>query len=261
MAVAAVALLYGAVARISGPQRGIAGRRGARGDARRGVDVPVQQPRRGDGAADDGGGLLHGARAGTCEREMDRAGRSRPRLRVPGQDARGLDGDAGDRPGLPGRGADPAAPATAAAARLAGGLPGVGGLVRRAHAAVAGIVAAVHRGLDGQQLHEPGAGLQRIRSSTRPQPRWIPGPGSARRSGPACSHGQPRWLRRASATNRRGGRGCSPASSGSRSAGCCPRRCWRWCWCSSRVAVRRAPTSCEAPPSCSVAGCLSTGWC
>ena len=52
----------------------------------------------------------------------------------------------------------------------------VGGLVRGADAAVAGVVAAVHRGVHRQQLHEPGAGLQRLRPRARPQP-----PGASRR--------------------------------------------------------------------------------
>ena len=43
--------------------RGAAGGRGAGADAGGGVDVSLQQPRRGDGAADDGGRLLRGARA------------------------------------------------------------------------------------------------------------------------------------------------------------------------------------------------------
>ena len=49
--VAAVALLYAAVRRVAGSRRGTAGRRGARGDARRGADLPVQQSRCATGAA------------------------------------------------------------------------------------------------------------------------------------------------------------------------------------------------------------------
>ena len=122
----------------------------------------------------------------------------------------------------------------------AGGVPGLGGLVRRADAAVAGVVAALHRRLDRQQLHEPGPRLQRLRPRRsaattaaagqphrRRRPRRTPVPGAT-----TAGSADP-------GARRRGWPGCSPASSASRSAGCCPPRCWRWCWCSSRAA--RAP--------------------
>ena len=48
------------------------------------------------------------------------------------------------------------------------GFPGFGGLVRRADAGVAGLVTAVSRGLDRQQLHEPGPRLQRPGADPRP---------------------------------------------------------------------------------------------
>ena len=46
----------------------------------------------------------------------------------------------------------------------------VGRLVRGGDPAVAGVVAPLHRGLDGQQLHEPRAGLQRFCTCPRTQP-------------------------------------------------------------------------------------------
>ena len=60
--VAAVALLYAAVRRASGPRAGAAGRAVVRADARGGVDVPVQQSRRAAGAAARRGRLLRAAR-------------------------------------------------------------------------------------------------------------------------------------------------------------------------------------------------------
>ena len=96
-------------------------------------------------------------------------GGGRAGIRIPGQDARGPDDRSGDRPGLPGRRADDAAPPGAAPAGCRGRVRGVGRLVRGAHPGVAGVVAALHRRLDRRQLHESGAGLQRFCASARPQ--------------------------------------------------------------------------------------------
>ena len=60
--VAAVALLYAAVRRVSGPAGGAAGRRGPRADSGRRADVPLQQSRRAAGAAAGRGRLLRAAR-------------------------------------------------------------------------------------------------------------------------------------------------------------------------------------------------------
>ncbi len=59
--VAAVALLYAAVRRVSGDGAGAAGRRGVGADAGGRVDVPVQQPRRAAGAAARRGRVLRAA--------------------------------------------------------------------------------------------------------------------------------------------------------------------------------------------------------
>ena len=64
MAVGAVALIYAAVSAHQRAAGGTARGRGARVDAGGGADVPVQQPRRGDGVVDDGCGVLHGPGAG-----------------------------------------------------------------------------------------------------------------------------------------------------------------------------------------------------
>ena len=50
-------------------------------------------------------------------------------------------------------------------------------------------------------------------------------------------------------------RGCSPASSASRSAGCSPPPCSRCWWSSSRAGGHHAPTSPAAALSSSAAGC------
>ena len=265
MAVATVALLYAAVRRISGPNAGTARRGRLRADPRRGADVPVQQPRRGHGAADDGRRLLRGAGAGARQRQVDRAGRRRARIRVPGQDARRHHGDARDRPDVPDRRADhrrQAGCCTCSASLRR--LPGLGGLVRRADPAVARVVAALHRRLDRQQLHEPGARLQRLRPRARQgqqrlsaSTRW-----SARRRTPrsrsttvttAASAGSAQLAGSDPAVHRRvrlrdrlaAARGAARAGAGGRLA-------------RPRAAHRPGP---RGRRSCSASGCWSTGWC
>ena len=145
--------------------------RGAGGDAGGGADVPVQQPRRGDGVADDRRGVLHGR--ARCERKrgaLDGAGGVAVGLAFLAKMLEGV----------------MVMPALAAAYLVAAPVPmrrrwlhllggaaafvAVGGLVRGADAAVAGFVRPVPRRVGGQQLHEPGAGLQRLRPGDGPQP-------------------------------------------------------------------------------------------
>ena len=98
------AVLRGA-ARVLRPQprcgRGTAGRCGAGGHARGGVDVPLQQPRRAVGAVADGGRLLPDARGDSRIVALADARRHRHGHRVSHQDAAGLPGAARLRPCLP----------------------------------------------------------------------------------------------------------------------------------------------------------------
>ena len=147
--------------------RGAAGRCGVSVNAGGGVDVSLQQPRRRDGVADDGRRLLHGARAAPRQRSLDRAGRGGAGIRLPCQDARRIDGDARHRAGVPARRANPATPTAVAPAGLVGSVHRVRGLVRGAHADLAGVVAPLHRGLHRQQLHESRSRIQRVCPGSR----------------------------------------------------------------------------------------------
>ena len=118
--------------------------------------------------------------------------------------------------------------------------------------------APVPRRVDGQQLHEPGAGLQRLRPGDGPQPPRLRRP---RTWGPwrAVSCMRIRGSASAgSAPSRRAGRGWCPASSGTRSAGCCPPPCSPPCWWWWRGGGRHAPIPCGPAPSCSAGGSWST---
>ena len=138
----------------------------------------------------------------------------------------------------------------------------LGGLVRRADAAVAGVVAALHRGFDGQQLHEPGPRLQRIRPRPRPQPRRCR---TTRQRGAAPADGQPRGpprrVRRLRAPG--GGSGATVLRRVRlRNRLAAPRRAARrGAGARSRGGALPAPTSSGQAPSCSAAGCWSTDWC
>jgi len=119
-------------------------RRGARDHPGGHADVPVQQPRRAAGAADDGGRLRHGPRHRVRPDPVDRAGGGPARVRLPDQDAPGVPGSARVRPGLPGGRAAEAGAAHLAVAGRRGGPRRRGGLV--------GGDRAVHPG-------RPGTGL------------------------------------------------------------------------------------------------------
>ena len=142
-------------------------------------------------------------------------------------------------------------------ARRRGRMPGVRGLVRGADAAVAGLVAAVYRRFDRQQLHEPGPRLQRLRRGysgattaavhVRPVGRFALGP-------------TPNIVGHHGGFNPFGGAdpGITRLFSGEfgfESAGCSPPPCSPWCWSSSRAGGHHAPTSPAAAPSSSAAGC------
>ena len=142
-------------------------------DARGGVDVPVQQPRRPPGAAAGGRRLLRGA--GVAERTLhplDRAVRHRNRLRLPGQAAAGIPGAAGAGPGGSRRDAGKLLEAAARSSRRAGRRRGLGWVVRGTGQPVARGLAALHRRFHRQQPVGVGAGLQR--SGPRPGRRRQP---------------------------------------------------------------------------------------
>ncbi len=262
MAVMAVALLYAAVRRVSGPHAALLAGAALALTAGGGIDVSVQQSRRGDGAADDGGRLLRGARARARQCEVDRLGGGGIRLCVPGQDARGHHGDAGDRCRVSVRGADLDAARGCSICGCTGDVPGFGGLVRRADVGVAGVVAALHRGLDRQQLHEPGPGLQRSRPRPGPNtatPGRIPG----RRSAGAhvgVARRPPRRVRRLRWPTT-GLRRLFTGEFGFEIGWLLPAALLAWRWCSSRGDAPRAPTSSGRPRFCSAGGCSSTDWC
>ena len=106
LGVATVGVLYASVRRTLRARGRAAGRCDPRPDPGGGADVPLQQPRCAAGLPDDGGGVPHPA--GGREGERAPAGRCRcaDRLRVPDEDAAGLPGAAGLRPGVPDRRAD-----------------------------------------------------------------------------------------------------------------------------------------------------------
>ena len=102
----------------------------------------------------------------------------------------------------------------------------LGGLVRGADIVLARVVASVYRGFHRQQLHESCVGLQRFCPRPRPQPHGLrpAGPGGRIGGGrPVASRaaGRIRCLRRPIAGLVRG---CSVVNSASRSAGWCPPR-------------------------------------
>ena len=103
MGVGAVAVLYADRAPVQRPRGGSDRRRRAGADPGRGVDVPVQQPRRAAGAADGGGRLLHRAGHRDGQHPLDRVGGLRHGLRLPDQDAAGVPGRPRLRAGVPGR--------------------------------------------------------------------------------------------------------------------------------------------------------------
>ncbi len=147
--------------------RGAAGRGGAGADAGRRADVPVQQPGRAPGAADDGGGLRDGAGHRVRPDPVAAAGRDPARPGLPDQDAAGVPGRAGVRAGLPDRRAAPAAdPRLAAAGRPGRPDRGRGLVGGRGDADSRGQPAL--RGRLNERQH-PGAhpGLQRPRPAGR----------------------------------------------------------------------------------------------
>ena len=109
--VASVAVLYAAVRRWSGPAAGLIAAGVLAMHAGGHADVPVQQPRRAPGAADDGGRVRDGPGHRVRPDPVDRAGRRPARVRLPDQDAPGVPGPSRVRPGLPGGGAAQAGPA------------------------------------------------------------------------------------------------------------------------------------------------------
>ena len=141
----------------------------------------------------------------------------------------------------------------------------LGGLVCGADAVVAGVVAAVHRGFDRQQLHEFGVGLQRVCPGSRPQPHGIR---------PARRRWSDRRRVRSYISGGTGGfggfgdqsQGWSRLFAGEfgfeigwlvpgRAAG---DRCWSCFRARTRAADR---PDAGRRRFCSVAGCWSTGWC
>ena len=257
MAVAAVALTYGAVA--GSAARGTAFLAGATLALTPGggVDVSVQQSRRSDGAADDGGRVLHGACAGKSQR--------RGGWRWPGSRSVSHSWPRCSRACmvLPALGlAYLIAAPTPLRQRLlhllgaSGGVAGLGWLVRAADPDMAGVVPALHRWLHGQQFHEPGPGQKRIRPSARQEPQRRP-PTVVGAQGPGRMHGR-RPLDSVSGLAWRlfsGEFGFRDRLVGARgSAGDAS-------LCSRAPPGARARTSCGPAPLCSAAGWSSTGWC
>ncbi len=188
-------------------------RRRARDDARRGADVPLQQPRRDAGAAPRRLGRRHGPRhrvhAGPGRGPhrppgpLDRARRRAGRVRVPDQDAPGVPGAAAAGPGVPRRRAHLARQARRPPARGVR-LDAAGRrLVDRARRALAGRVTPLHRRLADQLDPRAHPGLQRLRPPHRRRDRLG------------------RRRRRAAAGAPPASCGCSTPRSAARSPGCC----------------------------------------
>ena len=95
--VAAVGLLYATVRRWFGPAAGLLAGAGAGLHAGGRADVPVQQPGRAAGAADDRGRVRADPGDRVRADPLAGAGRGAARLRVPDQDAAGVPGPAGLR--------------------------------------------------------------------------------------------------------------------------------------------------------------------
>ena len=152
-------------------RRGPARRRRAGPDPRGRADVPLRQPGRAAGAAARRRRLRDGAGDRRDYGEgvylVARRRRRGRRRRLPHEDGAGAARRPGVRAGLPRRGPDPAAHATAATPRRAGLDDRVGGLVHRTGRAVAGRLASVHRRLDDQLAARAGAGLQRPGPASR----------------------------------------------------------------------------------------------
>ena len=143
---------------------GTAGRRGARGDARRGVDLPLQQSRRPVGAAAGRRRVLRPACVRKGFQPMVVGGRGRRGgFRLPGQDAAGVPGTAWVRCRLPGRRA-PALPRRLGDLLIAASAVVVsGGWYLATRRPVAGVLASLHRRFAAQQHHRIDIGLQRFR--------------------------------------------------------------------------------------------------
>ncbi len=151
-------------------RRRTARRRAAGADAGGGADVPLRQPGRVAHAAAGGRRVRRDASARGGQLDVADARRHRDRLRVPDQDAAGIPRPAGIRtrrmsspPRPRSRRRDRPRPARRTRRRRVGRL--VGGDRR----GLAGIVAAVHRRLDGQQRPQPGLRLQRPEPALRQQ--------------------------------------------------------------------------------------------
>jgi hypothetical protein len=150
MAVAAVALLYGAVARISGPRTGLLAGTVLALTPVAALMFPVQQPRRGDGAADDGA-VYCAVRARRHASEVDRPCRVALGFAFLTKLLEGIMVMPAIGSRLSGRGADLDRQEGAAPCGRTRDVPGLGGLVRGADPG-GWRVAALHRRLDGQQL-------------------------------------------------------------------------------------------------------------
>ncbi len=167
MGVATVGVLYATVKRWSGAGAGLVAGAVCAAHACRGADVPVQQPRRIADLAHDHRGVLHHPGGRARLDEVDRALGSLHRARVPVEGAPGVPGAARLRARLPDR-RTTAARSTAVALRPARAVDDRGRPLVGAHrAAVARVVAALHRRLAEQQLLERALRLQRLRPSHR----------------------------------------------------------------------------------------------
>ena len=160
---------------------GAAGRRDPGPDPGGGIDVPLQQSRCPAGLPDDGGGLPHPAGGGEGERATAGRCRCADRFRVPDEDAAGLPGAAGLRPGVPDRRADDGAQATAAPPRRLRRHDRLARLVGRHRRTRPRLLASV-RGRFGEQLGS-GSDLR----LQRPRPDLRPGRRCRRRSAAACA--------------------------------------------------------------------------
>ena len=201
--VGSVLLLFAAVRRWFGPGRRADRRRGARAHPRGRAHVPLQQPRRAAGAADDGSRVRRAASDRARPDPVAGAGRSAARVRLPDQDGAGVPGAARVRARLPVGRAGPAPPPALAAAGRARRRHRRGGVVGRGRRADAGRRPALLRRLDQQQHPRAGPRLQRARPARRVGDRL----GRRRRRGSSASAARPARC------------GCSRTSSAVRSAG------------------------------------------
>ena len=171
--VAAVALLYVAVRRVSGPGAALlAGAVLALTPSCR-ADVPLQQSRLAAGARPGRGCLLHTARLRKGQQPLVVGrGRRRGGHRLSGQDAAGLPGVAGIPRRVHRGGQSPASPPLARCGLPCRGDGRVGRVVSASRRIVAVGLAAVHRWIATRQHRRIDVGLQRHRPADRRRNRW-----------------------------------------------------------------------------------------